>query len=204
MKRFLAAAIAVFCLSIPAFAEDAPWSAATSYPTDIVIGSEKAPVTVVEYASLTCPHCGRFHKESWPDFKKLWIDTGKAKLVYRHLPLDQSALAGALTAACAPADRRADFISELFASVAEWAPSQDMAPVLKKVYGDSVKIEDVMACISVKGFPEEVMQPATDAVNHGVSATPTFFVNGTKLEGFKTAEELGRIVDDKLAEEILQ
>lgn len=204
MKRLFAAVISAFFIALPAAADDASWNPSASYSTDIVIGSEKAPVTVVEYASLTCPHCGRFHEEAWPEFKKNWIDTGKAKLVYRHLPLDQSALAGALTVACVPQERRGDFISELFATVDEWAPNQDMGPVIQKIYGDSVKLDDVLACISAKGFPEQVMQPATDAVNNGVAATPTFFVNGSKLEGFKTAEELGKMVDEKLADAVLQ
>lgn len=207
MKNLIAAAATALFIAFSgaaSAADESTWNPNTPYATDIVIGATNAPVTVVEYASLTCPHCGRFHNESWPEFKKNWVDTGKAKFVFRHLPLDQSALAGALTVSCVPKDKQGEFISEMFASVSEWAPSQEMAPVIQKVYGDSVKFEDVLSCISVKGFPEQVMQPATDAVNNGVEATPTFFVNGVKLEGFRTAADLGKLVDDKLAEEVLQ
>jgi len=201
-RTFVAAALLVAAPSL-ALAEDSAWNPETPYDTDIVIGSEKAPVTVVEYASLTCPHCGRFHNESFPAFKKGWIDTGKAKLVFRHLPLDQSALAAALTVSCVPQAGRADLLAAFFSSVSEWAPKQDLAPVVARTLGDSVKMDDVMACISKDGFPKAVMQPGTDAVNNGVDATPTFFVGGVKLVGFQTPEALGKAVDDAIARKVL-
>lgn len=203
MKTTLFAIVASLLMVFSAAAETA-WAPSTSYDSDVVIGSPKAPVTVVEYASLTCPHCGRFHNESLKAFKEGWIDTGKARLVFRHLPLDQSALAAALTVSCLPADKRPALLSALFSSVAEWAPKQDLAPVLEKTFGGEVKFGDVMACVATKGFPEKVMQAGTDAVNNGVDSTPTFFVNGKKLVGFQTADQLGKAVDEKLADEVLQ
>ena len=71
---------------------------------DKVLGSAEAPITIIEYASLTCPHCASFHTETLPTVKSDWIDTGKAKLVYRDFPLDGAALAAAVIAHCAPAD----------------------------------------------------------------------------------------------------
>lgn len=197
-RTFVAAAMMAAVPSVP-FAQEAPWNPEAPYDTDIVIGSEKAPVTVVEYASLTCPHCGRFHNESFETFKKGWIDTGKAKLVFRHLPLDQSALAAALTVSCSPAAGRAYLLSSLFSSVSEWAPKQDIAPVVEKAFGGAVKMEDIMACVSQEGFAKKVMQPGTDAVNNGVDATPTFFVGGKKLVGFQTSDQLGKAVDEAIA-----
>lgn len=201
MKKIILAAAAALSITLSASAQEADrqWNPSDPYPTDVVIGRADAPVTVVEYASLTCPHCGRFHKESLGAFTEGWIDTGKARLVYRHLPLDQSALAGALTVACVPEEGRPAFIKDLFETVDEWAPAQDLAPPLRRVFGDKVTVEDVIACFSAKGFAEEVVRPGTDAVNNGVSATPTFFVNGEMHVGFLTAEELGRIVNEALA-----
>lgn len=208
MKKLVLAAVAALFLAFPAAAEQggeaALWNPSAPYPGDVVIGSEDAPVTVVEYASLTCPHCARFHRESLEAFAKGWIDTGKARLVYRHLPLDKSALAGALTVACVPEGNRAALIADLFGSVGEWAPTQDLSPPLKRVLGDSADIEDVIACFSAKGFAEEVMRPGTDAVNNGVSATPTFFVNGEKHVGFMSAEELGKAVDEAIARSLFE
>jgi len=205
MKKLLLAALAAVCLASGASAQDEArqWDPSAPYPSDIVIGRADAPVTVVEYASLTCPHCGRFHKESLEAFTKGWVETGKAKLVYRHLPLDQSALAGALTVACVPEERRPALLKELFASVSEWAPAADLAPPLKRVFGDNVTVDEVISCFSAKGFAEEVMRPGTDAVNNGVSATPTFFVNGEMHVGFRTAEELGAAVDGAVSKALL-
>lgn len=201
-RTFVAAAMMAAAPAL-AFAGEAGWNPETPYDTDIVIGSAKAPVTVVEYASMTCPHCGRFHNESWPEFKERWIDTGKAKLVFRHLPLDQSALAAALTVSCVPAEGRARLLSAFFSSVSEWAPKQDIAPVVSKTFDGTVKMEDVMACLSREGFATKVMQPGTDAVNNGVDSTPTFFVAGKTLVGFQSAETLGKAVDDAIAQKVL-
>lgn len=204
MKRLLLAAAAALMLAIPAAAQEAAsWNPSAPYASDIVIGKDDAPVTVVEYASLTCAHCARFQKEALDAFTKGWVDTGKARLVYRHLPLDQSALAGALTVACVPEAGRVALVKDLFATVDEWAPKQDLAPPLKRVFGDSVAMEEVIACFSKEGFAEEVMKPGTDAVNNGVAATPTFFVNGKMHAGFQTAEELGKLVDDAVSESLL-
>ena len=72
---------------------------------DRILGKPDAPITIVEYASLTCPHCAHFQAEVLPEIKKQWIDTGKAKLVLRDFPLDEEALRAAMIARCAPPDR---------------------------------------------------------------------------------------------------
>src|SRR5438067_2761676 len=84
-------------------------------PSDRILGKADAPVTIIEYASLTCPHCAAFEKEMLPKIKSEWIDTGKAKLVFRDFPLDGSALKAALVARCAPPERFYGFIGILFA-----------------------------------------------------------------------------------------
>ncbi|MEJ2016678.1 MAG: thioredoxin domain-containing protein [Limibacillus sp.] len=87
----------------PAQAQTA--NAALVSDTDRVLGDPEAPVTILEYSSLTCPHCASFHTQTLPQVKEEWIDTGKAKLVYRHFPLDRLALYAAMTASCLPTDR---------------------------------------------------------------------------------------------------
>jgi protein-disulfide isomerase len=72
---------------------------------DRILGNPDAPITIIEYASLTCPHCAHFANEVLPELKKKWIDTGKAKLVLRDYPLDEPALRAAMIARCAPPDR---------------------------------------------------------------------------------------------------
>jgi hypothetical protein len=88
---------------------------------DFIFGKETAPVTLVEYASLTCPHCAQFHQNTLPAIKKEYIETGKVKLVYRDFPLDQLALSGSMIARCAGRDRYYAFIDVMFAQQATWA-----------------------------------------------------------------------------------
>ena len=85
-------------------------------PDDRVLGKPDAPITIVEYASLTCPHCAHFDQEVLPKLKEKWIDSGKAKLVFRDFPLDQPALLAATVARCEPADRFYGFVDALFKS----------------------------------------------------------------------------------------
>ncbi len=88
---------------------------------DKILGSPEAPVTIIEYASLTCPHCARFHTETLPKLKTDWIDTGKARLVFRDFPLDGAALGAATLAHCAPPDRYFAMLELMFERQREWA-----------------------------------------------------------------------------------
>ena len=90
-------------------------------PDDAILGKAEAPITIFEYASLTCPHCAEFDQESFPKVKSEWIDPGKARLVFRDYPLDQMALKAAMLARCAPPDKFFSFIDVLFRSQMSWA-----------------------------------------------------------------------------------
>jgi len=191
----LAAAVLAFVGTVQA----ADWSPEGDAKHEIVLGKPDAPVTIIEYASLTCPHCAKFHLIELPEIKKEWIDTGKAKLVYRHFPLDQSALAAAMAVSCLPPDSRVPVMRELFLTVSDWAPEQDIAPVLHRVMGEDVDLDKVISCMGRDGYPQEIMEAAESAVKAAaVDATPTFFVNGEKIVGSKTAAEFGDIIRAKL------
>src|SRR6516165_8332780 len=92
---------------------------------DRILGSLEAPITIVEYASLTCPHCAHFANDVLPEIKKAWIDTGKAKLVLRDFPLDEPALRAAMIARCAPPDRYYAFAETFFAAQEKWVRTTD-------------------------------------------------------------------------------
>jgi len=186
--------------ALPVSAEE--WSPDGERPGDVVIGDPAAPVTIYEYASLTCPHCARFHTELLPGFKKGWIDTGKAKLVYRHFPLDKSALAGALAVSCLSPEKRADAITRLFKSVSSWAYEEDIAGALMQNLPEQQEPTQLITCMSAKASSEAVANVAIEASRGGVSGTPTFFVAGHKLEGTARVVELGRLVDDALADHL--
>lgn len=190
MKKFIALLLISFAtLTSVAAASDNTWDPYAPMPHDIVVGKADAPITIVEYASLTCPHCGRFHRETIPSLKEHLIDTGQAKLVYRHLPLDQSALAGALASSCVPEDIRFDVVSALFDEVSSWAPDiTQMVPILQKKFGDKIDAAELLKCASNSELSNAIVKGMTNAIDNGVASTPTFFMNGEKYEGFISPE----------------
>src|SRR5439155_18141168 len=97
---------------------------------DNSLGSPDAPVTIVEYASMTCPHCAHFHETAFPELKKKYIDTGKVRFIFREFPLDSLALAGSMLARCAGTDRFFPMIETLFAQQKEWVVQKPLQPML--------------------------------------------------------------------------
>lgn len=166
------------------------------HDTDVVYGSDDAPVTVVEYASLTCVHCARFHRESLPDFLKGWVDTGKARLVLRHFPLDGSALRAAGAVSCLDAQYRPGAVALLMKNQNRWASASDPAAESIGILplGESVKSR-ARACAAEGATMEKLMEPAAQARSAGISATPSFVIAGKVYPGFMSAEKLGALVD---------
>ena len=163
---------------------------------DRILGSPTAPITIVEYASLTCPHCAHFTDEVLPEIKKKWIDTGKVKLVLRDFPLDDEAVHASMIARCAPHDRFYAFIDTFFADQANWAAAPDYRAALSRLaeLGGMSKNE-VDNCLKDATLENQVVSSRLVAENQlGVNATPTFFVNGTKFTGAPTVEEFDKLL----------
>jgi protein-disulfide isomerase len=155
---------------------------------DIVLGKDAAPITIFEYASLTCPHCAEFDAETFPKVKSEWIDTGKAKLVYRDYPLDQMALKAAVVARCAPPDKFFAFIDVLFHSQASWATAggpDQVTQALSRIARLGGLSEDKFdSCVADKALSDRILNERLVAQNqYGVNSTPTFFINGKKVVG---------------------
>src|SRR5882762_11916295 len=102
-------------------------------PGDRILGKPDAPITIIEYASLTCPHCAHFTVDVLPKLKAKWIDTGKAKLVLRDFPLDEPALRAAMVARCAPPDRFYAYVDTLFAAQEKWVMAKDYREALARL-----------------------------------------------------------------------
>ena len=163
-------------------------------PQDRILGNPKAPVTIIEYASLTCPHCAHFENEVLPEIEKKWIDTGKAKLVMRDFPLDGEALAAEVLARCVSPQRYYPLVKTLFASQPEWVPGPDWRAALGRVAKlAGIGSSEFTACLANKQLENEVTDSRLVASQQlGVDATPTFFINGKKFEGDPTVAALNQ------------
>lgn len=161
-----------------AAAEEKP--AATS--EDHVLGKPDAPVTIIEYASLTCPHCAEFDRDTLPKIKADWIDTGKAKLVFRIFPLNGLDLRAAVLADCAPPERYFAFVDELYRSQDTWARAGDPEQALANIGRlGGVSEDKFKSCLADKKRVDAIAaQGFTAQKAYGVDSTPTFFINGVK------------------------
>jgi protein-disulfide isomerase len=164
----------LFLAAIPAFAADKAW------PIDETLGKPDAPITIVEYASLTCSHCAEFEAKVWPQLKKDWLDTGKAKLVYRDYVWDPMAEAAAMISHCAGHDRYFAFVETFFHSQANWLRSDNPMNSLKGIARLGGMPEDkVDACLQDKSLLNQILARKDDAEKlYSVHSTPTFVING--------------------------
>jgi protein-disulfide isomerase len=168
---------------------------------DRILGNPDAPITILEYASLTCPHCAHFANDILPEIKKEWIDTGKAKLVLRDFPLDEPALRAAMIARCAPPDRYYAFAETFFAAQEKWVRTTDYREALARLakLGGMGK-EEFDTCLKNTELENKIVAERLRATQElEVNSTPTFFVNGSKLAGAPTAEEFEKLLSSLAA-----
>jgi len=168
---------------------------------DRSLGNPAAKVTVIEYASLTCPHCAAFENTTFPVFKTRYVDTGKVRYTYRDFPLDQLAVRAAMMARCADPDQYFGFIRVLFKQQDDWAATQDPMAALERIglLGGMTKPQ-FESCMQNKDLLDGILKVRLDAEkNLKVDSTPTFFVNGTKYEGDMSIEDFAKILDPLIA-----
>ncbi len=163
---------------------------------EYVLGRSDAPITIVEYASLTCPHCARFHADTLPTLKKEFIDTGKVRLVYRDFPLDRLALAAAMAARCAGRERYFGFIDTFYARQASWARDSDPLAALGRLARlGGMSQADFDACIKNQAIGDAVLeQRLTGEKTFEVNATPTLFINGGKYSGGLNLDQMRAVI----------
>lgn len=192
-RSFLAAAAAVIAAPQAAFAQEISYEKALA---ERVLGKAEAPIVITEYASLTCPHCARFHKETLPRIKAAYIDTGKAKLIYRDFPFDGLALRAAAMARCAPQERYFAVIETLFAQQESWSRAKDPLVALGnigKLAGMSQATVD--ACFKDTKLMDSIVQIRLDGEKtHGVDSTPTFIIGGKKVSGAEPFETFDKLL----------
>ena len=160
------------------------------------MGKEDAPVTIVEYASMTCPHCAHFAETTLPAIKEKYIDTGRARLIMREFPFDPRAEAGFMLARCS-GDNYFAMVDVLFKQQMTWAGvdnSKDALLQISKLAGFSQ--EKFEACLTDQKLLDDVRAVRDrGAKEFGVDATPTFFINGNKYSGALSVDEMSAIID---------
>lgn len=176
----------------PAFDATAAAPLLTPKSTDIIIGDPKAPNTIVEYASLSCSHCAAFHQTVLPVLEKELVTTGKTKFIFRYFPLNPPALKGAQLVECAGENglERTSFLKVLFDMQAKWAFEENFLTNLKQIaLVGGVDSATFDSCMADADLEKKIINQRQDAQNKlGVTSTPTFFVNGKKYEGERTAK----------------
>eukprot|EP01093_Parvamoeba_rugata_P003049 TRINITY_DN1394_c0_g1_i10.p2 TRINITY_DN1394_c0_g1~~TRINITY_DN1394_c0_g1_i10.p2 ORF type:complete len:157 (+),score=38.87 TRINITY_DN1394_c0_g1_i10:1043-1513(+) len=153
---------------------------------------------MIEYASLTCPHCAAFHNEVLPEIKEKLIDTGKLKLVFRDYPLDAVALRAAAVAQCAGDDRYFGVLSMLFKSQLSWARSEDPIEGIKQVvrFG-GMNRDAVDACLADQAMIDAIVASRMKGEQEfNVSSTPSFILDGETIAGAREAEFFIEKVED--------
>jgi protein-disulfide isomerase len=169
-------------------------------------GSPKAPMTIIEYAAPTCPHCAHFDENVFPVLKANYIATGKVYYVFRVFPLHPSDGAAEAMARCLPVDQYFDFIDLLFRNQAQW----DWENGVQDIHGGLVKIgrlagmtpEKVDSCIGDKAVQDRINKVALDGqTRYSINSTPTFVIDGVVHESSEvsTPEDLQQTLDGLLA-----
>jgi protein-disulfide isomerase len=166
---------------------------------DMTMGSDSAPVTVIEYASMTCPHCAHFTVETFPKLKERYIDTGKVKYIFREFPLDPLAAGASLLARCADKDRFFPLVELLFKTQTQWAVQNPIEPLFNVVKQTGYSREAFNSCLDTRNNEnsrkilsaiEATRNEASDKFK--VQSTPTFFINGKRVAGALSIEEMDK------------
>lgn len=165
-----------------------------------ILGAAEAPLTIIEYASMTCPHCAEFHKSTLPGVKENWIESGRARLVYRHFPLDGLALRAAALAECLEGDSFFGFIDLLFSTQQTWSRSSDPIAALQNLAKQAgMSAEKSRACLEDDETITRILVQRKEASEaFEITSTPSFVVNGKKLAGALGYEPFNEFLEDQL------
>jgi protein-disulfide isomerase len=167
---------------------------------DTVIGKPGAPVTIIEYASLACPLCRAFHGKVFPQVRKAYIDTGKAVFIYREFPIGKAAQSAAVVARCAPAKDYFRLSEKLLANQGKWWGQQAaLDPLYKLVQETGLSRAAFDSCLANQPINDGIVWSKQRGRKLGVEGTPTFFINGQKVRGLMSFEEMRGLIESHLA-----
>ncbi len=156
------------------------------------IGTEEANIEIIEFASLTCGHCAKFHNEVFPKIKKEFIDTGKVSFIYQDFPLDKFALKASVIARCSGEKKFFSFLKVLYSKQKDWTRTEDpFRSLLKIAKLGGLKNEEIKVCVGNKSIEDGILKQRLNASKKfDIKATPTLYINGEKYDGDLTFEAL--------------
>ena len=164
---------------------------------EMAMGPDSAKVTVIEYASATCPHCAAFYNETFITLKKEYIDTGKIRFILREFPHNDAALAAFMLARCAPKEKYFPLIDVFFLTQPEWMqnPLEGLGKIAQQAGFTTAEFD---ACMKNEAIAKQVLEVRKKAEGFGVDSIPTFFINGEKYKGETSIEAMRKLIDPLL------
>lgn len=173
---------------------------------DQALGQPGAPLTIIEYASLTCPHCAHFHETVLPQLRKEWIDTGKVRMIYRDFPTGPLSLSvgASMIVHCAGPDRYFGVLGLLFQTQAKWAAAENpLEEITRIVRLAGMTSERVDSCLKRRDLAETIQQRADEGNKmFGVDSTPTLVIDGKVVPALEDYDELNRAIADAYAKAV--
>ena len=181
----------------PSFAEDLTGLNDAPAFGEMTMGPDTAKVTVIEYASATCPHCAAFYNDTFGALKKEYIDTGKIRFVFREFPHQDAALAAFMVARCAPKEKYFPLIDVFFTTQPEWTqnPQEGLFKIAQQAGFTKDSFE---ACLKNEAMAKDILAVRKKAEGFGVTGIPTFFVNGERYDGERKIEDFRAKIDPLL------
>jgi protein-disulfide isomerase len=183
-------------LSLPSYGE----SLLDISKNDFVIGDDNAPLTIIEYSSMSCNHCADFHSNTLEKIKKEYVDTGKVKFVFRDFPFNYPALLGSMVLRCIPGDVRYDYMNALFQLQPSWAFGDNVKTtqeLFKIMQSGGMTKKEFDNCIANDDLENNILEGVMAAQSElNIKSTPSFLVNGILVEGNKSIKEFRKIIDE--------
>ena len=199
-RHLLGSAAALAMMPAAALAQDAPDLSKLNEPPahgEIPLGSDTAKVTVIEYASASCPHCANFAANVMPALQKDYIDTGKVRFLLREFPHNDAGLGGFMVARCAPKEKYHAIVDALFKTQDKWVP-QPFVGLKEIALQAGFTEESFVACTKNADVAKAILAERKRAEGFGVTGIPYIFINGKRYEGDNTIEGLKAIIDPLL------
>ena len=169
---------------------------------DFFIGNEDAPVTIIEYASLSCSHCADFHINKLPTLIEEYVNSGKVKIVFRHFPFNYPALLGSMVLHCVPNDVRFDYTEALYFLQKKWVVKENKKTkqeLFKIMQSGGMTKDKFDECISNTEIENSIIQKLVAVQNeYEINSTPSFLINGQLLEGNKPIDSFRKIIESEL------